>query len=269
MGGAEYTPQILLLLGVGFLVANVRIGVDALEFLRRRSSALLTWRGPQAPLLRPAARARRDPRCAPALTSTTSFGPASTGPAAGVRHRHDVPLLRLSGAAEPAHRPRLLHRRHLVGERLRPVLEDWRGVVAGGRRDCAGHRLPAEKSGPAAGRAGRTLRRRHDGCCATRSRPTTSSCCTRAWSWARTTNATTSRCDRAVVGFVGRCGAASCARPRIAVGWPARRWVPESHSSADRKPAAPKRLCEMARRLARSGTQRKVYGSESDLEGVS
>lgn len=47
MGGAEYTPQVLLLLGVGFLVANVRMGVDALQFLRRRSSALLTWRGPR------------------------------------------------------------------------------------------------------------------------------------------------------------------------------------------------------------------------------
>ena len=44
---AELTPQILLLLGVGFLVANVRVGLDALRFLRRRSSALLTWRGPQ------------------------------------------------------------------------------------------------------------------------------------------------------------------------------------------------------------------------------
>ena len=47
MGGAEYTPQVLLLLGVGFLVANVRMGVEALQFLRRRSSALLTWRGPR------------------------------------------------------------------------------------------------------------------------------------------------------------------------------------------------------------------------------
>jgi hypothetical protein len=47
MRGADYTPQLLLLLGIGFLVANVRIGVDALRFLRRRSSALLTWRGPR------------------------------------------------------------------------------------------------------------------------------------------------------------------------------------------------------------------------------
>jgi hypothetical protein len=41
----NWTPQFLLLLGIGFLVANVRAGIDALRFLRRRSSALLTWRG--------------------------------------------------------------------------------------------------------------------------------------------------------------------------------------------------------------------------------
>jgi hypothetical protein len=43
----DWTPQLLLLLGVGFLVANVRVGIDALRFLRRRSSALLTWHGPR------------------------------------------------------------------------------------------------------------------------------------------------------------------------------------------------------------------------------
>ena len=43
----NWTPQLLLLLGIGFLVANVRAGLDALRFLRRRSSALLTWRGPR------------------------------------------------------------------------------------------------------------------------------------------------------------------------------------------------------------------------------
>ena len=43
----EWTPQLLLLLGIGFLVANIRVGIDALNFLRRRSSALLTWRGPR------------------------------------------------------------------------------------------------------------------------------------------------------------------------------------------------------------------------------
>lgn len=43
----DWTPQLLLVLGVGFLVANVRVGLDALRFLRRRSSALLTWRGPK------------------------------------------------------------------------------------------------------------------------------------------------------------------------------------------------------------------------------
>jgi hypothetical protein len=43
----DWTPQLLLLLGIGFLVANVRAGIDGLRFLRRRSSALLTWRGPR------------------------------------------------------------------------------------------------------------------------------------------------------------------------------------------------------------------------------
>ena len=44
---AEWAPRLLLLLGVGFLVANVRIGIDAIRFLRRRPSAVLTWRGPR------------------------------------------------------------------------------------------------------------------------------------------------------------------------------------------------------------------------------
>jgi hypothetical protein len=43
----DWTPQLLLLLGIGFLVANVRVGIDAVRFVRRRSSALLTWRGPR------------------------------------------------------------------------------------------------------------------------------------------------------------------------------------------------------------------------------
>lgn len=44
---AQWTPQLLLALGVGFFVANLLVGIDALRFLRRRSSALLTWRGPR------------------------------------------------------------------------------------------------------------------------------------------------------------------------------------------------------------------------------
>jgi hypothetical protein len=43
----DWTPQVLLFLGIGFLVANVRIGLDAMRFVRRRSSALLTWYGPK------------------------------------------------------------------------------------------------------------------------------------------------------------------------------------------------------------------------------
>jgi hypothetical protein len=41
----EVAPQVLLFLGVGFLIANLRIGLDIFRFLRRRSSAVLTWRG--------------------------------------------------------------------------------------------------------------------------------------------------------------------------------------------------------------------------------
>jgi hypothetical protein len=38
-----------LLLGTGFLVANGRLGFDYARYLRRRRSALLTWRGPKPP----------------------------------------------------------------------------------------------------------------------------------------------------------------------------------------------------------------------------
>jgi len=41
----EVAPKILFVFGLGFLFANVRIGVDALRFFRRRSSAVLTWKG--------------------------------------------------------------------------------------------------------------------------------------------------------------------------------------------------------------------------------
>jgi hypothetical protein len=43
----DVAPRILALLGVGFLIANLRIGLDTLRFLKRRSSAILTWRSPR------------------------------------------------------------------------------------------------------------------------------------------------------------------------------------------------------------------------------
>lgn len=39
----------LVLFGVGFLVANARIGLDYVRFLRRRRAALLTWPSPRPP----------------------------------------------------------------------------------------------------------------------------------------------------------------------------------------------------------------------------
>lgn len=40
---------VLVLLGAGFLLANVRLLVDYLRFLRCRHAALLTWPGPRPP----------------------------------------------------------------------------------------------------------------------------------------------------------------------------------------------------------------------------
>jgi hypothetical protein len=42
-------PQILLLFGIGFLIANLRVAWDLVRFLRRRRHALLTWPGRRPP----------------------------------------------------------------------------------------------------------------------------------------------------------------------------------------------------------------------------
>ena len=41
----QIAPRILVVLGVGFLIANLRVGLDAFRFLKRRSTAILTWHG--------------------------------------------------------------------------------------------------------------------------------------------------------------------------------------------------------------------------------
>jgi hypothetical protein len=45
----EQLPRILILLGVGFLVANVRLLIQLVRFFRIRSSAVLTWPGRTPP----------------------------------------------------------------------------------------------------------------------------------------------------------------------------------------------------------------------------
>ena len=45
----EQLPRILVVLGVGFLVANLRLFFQLVRFLRIRSSALLTWPGTRPP----------------------------------------------------------------------------------------------------------------------------------------------------------------------------------------------------------------------------
>lgn len=49
MFGDSIPARILLVLGVGFLIANVRLLLDFLRFLKRRRSALLTWPGRKHP----------------------------------------------------------------------------------------------------------------------------------------------------------------------------------------------------------------------------
>jgi hypothetical protein len=42
-------PRVLLVLGIGFLAANLRLALQFAHFLRIRSKALLTWQGPKPP----------------------------------------------------------------------------------------------------------------------------------------------------------------------------------------------------------------------------
>ncbi len=53
MGGAGDVQSIIrgtfLILGAGFLVANARLAVEYGKYVKRRSHALLTWRGPKPP----------------------------------------------------------------------------------------------------------------------------------------------------------------------------------------------------------------------------
>lgn len=43
----DILPRILFLLGWGFLIANVRLFVDFIRYLKRRRAALLTWPSPR------------------------------------------------------------------------------------------------------------------------------------------------------------------------------------------------------------------------------
>jgi hypothetical protein len=45
----DLLPQVLFLLGLGFLVANVRTGLDLARWMRRRPGALVVWPVPKPP----------------------------------------------------------------------------------------------------------------------------------------------------------------------------------------------------------------------------
>ena len=40
-------PRVLFVLGLGFLVANIKVAFDLIRYRRQRQSALLTWTGPR------------------------------------------------------------------------------------------------------------------------------------------------------------------------------------------------------------------------------
>ena len=40
-------PRLLFVLGVGFFIANLKVGIDLIRYRRRRPGALLTWLGPR------------------------------------------------------------------------------------------------------------------------------------------------------------------------------------------------------------------------------
>jgi len=49
MDTGTFLPHVMLLFGAGFLVANVRAGLDLLRYWQRRGQALLTWPGRRPP----------------------------------------------------------------------------------------------------------------------------------------------------------------------------------------------------------------------------
>ncbi|MEW6322084.1 MAG: hypothetical protein AB1635_13480 [Acidobacteriota bacterium] len=46
---AEILPWFLFVLGIGFLVANIRVGLELLGWLRRRATTLVVWLPPKPP----------------------------------------------------------------------------------------------------------------------------------------------------------------------------------------------------------------------------
>lgn len=49
MSVIELMPLILMLLGIGFAVANLRLGLELSRWMRRRHEALVVWPGPKPP----------------------------------------------------------------------------------------------------------------------------------------------------------------------------------------------------------------------------
>ena len=117
-------PHVMLLFGVGFLIANLRVGLDLLRFWRRRRQALLIWPG------------RRPPYYGLILFLGVTLGLLlivkftflQRSASAAVRRGDDVPLLRVHGAALATDRSRVLRGRDLGRKRVH--------ALSAHRRDC-------------------------------------------------------------------------------------------------------------------------------------
>ena len=145
----------LLLLGVGFLIANARLASSYVRFLRRRRGALLTGR----------ARSRRSTGSRSGIGVALGLLVVRQGrvpPPAGVRRGDDVPVLRaISLPLSLTHRPRLLRGRHLGRHGVHPVQRGRRHQLARGRARGDAHRhLTIAQSCTPSHRAGRQVRRR-------------------------------------------------------------------------------------------------------------
>ena len=106
----------LLLLGFGFLIANAKLAWDYVRFLKRRRSALLTWRIPKPPQ----------------YTFALGLGVALKCADGAGRAAEVVMASVISGLLKLSDRER-----DVIERARRPVLKNWNGVEVGGLKASA------------------------------------------------------------------------------------------------------------------------------------
>ena len=163
-------PYVLIGLGVGFLVANVRAFTDFFRYRRRRKDAVLIWPGPPPPFY-----------------GLVLFLGVALGVLIFVKvvflHRGflgifgEVMMFIYFAYAVPLSRqdrPGILRRRRVVGAGVHPVPPDWRHRLAGGRARHAAADFAVPAAGPAVAGARPGTMGPCGGCFTIRSERTTS-----------------------------------------------------------------------------------------------